>query len=216
MGLNTEQYSFLEQMAERMREEQVPDLPLNDRSRELQEQLQRRDDQIAELQEKLGASDSYGDEIKISLEKMRQVIERLFQENKELRSANLKHQAYGGAPAQTAAAPVQVVYAPAPAPAAPAEGGAAPEQGDAAAPAPPPIPEAQQAVQETPTKPAIRVPEPPEDDDEPIGDRAKTSGPGTPLERDVLSILGSAGPGAVHREASLTNSLRSGDMPLTP
>ena len=49
-------------------------MPLNDRSRDLEDLLQRRDDQITELQERLNASDDYGDEIKTSLDEMRNVI----------------------------------------------------------------------------------------------------------------------------------------------
>ena len=64
----------MEQIAERMREDGVPDMPLNDRSRDLEDLLQRRDDQITELQERLNASDDYGDEIKTSLDEMRNVI----------------------------------------------------------------------------------------------------------------------------------------------
>ena len=52
----------------------VPDMPLNDRSRDLEDLLQRRDDQITELQERLNSSDDYGEEIKTSLDEMRNVI----------------------------------------------------------------------------------------------------------------------------------------------
>ena len=99
MGLDAEQYSFLERMAERMREDGVRDMPLTDRSRELEDLLQTKDEQIEEVKIKLEASDTYGDEIKESVDEMREVIEGLFKENRELRSANTRGVSYVSTPA---------------------------------------------------------------------------------------------------------------------
>ena len=220
MGLDAEQYSFLEKVAERMREDNVPDMPFNDRSRDLQEQLQRREDQITELNEKLDASDSYGDEIKNSLEEMRQVIEGLFKENRDLRSANLRFQPFAAAappPGQrqaVAQAPAGLV-AQAPAPAAEAAAAPAPaasreeslanwahSEQSSAAPTPAPGPDIPASVPEdarveapaTPTRAAAPEPDDEEEEeDEEEDTKPKTSGAGTPLQRQVLRILGDAG-----------------------
>jgi chromosome segregation ATPase len=204
MGLTSEQYSFLESVAERMREDGVPDMPLNDRSRDLEEQLQRRDDQIADLQERLGASDEYGDEVKESLEQMRNVIEGLFKENRELRSANLRFQPHssvaGAAPAVGAPAqppPAQIVYQQTTFAAAPSAAAAEPpattpsKAAVAAAPLSVDIPAGKGAGDTT------RSPTPEDDDDQQQEEETQqagfSSGPGTPLQRQVLRILGDAG-----------------------